>query len=157
MVTSLVRSMTVAALKRFAFAKTSQYIGLVENAKRFRAATVMERIRTREREVTRRAKARRRARRAGPTVVLSVMLLCTALAAELPYPEQIAKFRVEREQEIRADWLPLVGLYWLKEGDNAVGSNPKSEVILPASSPALVGTLSFLKAKVFFKPAGAAY
>jgi uncharacterized protein (DUF1684 family) len=88
-------------------------------------------------------------------VGITIALLCTALAAELPYPEQIAKFRVEREQEIRADWLPLVGLYWLKEGDNAVGSNPKSEVVLPASSPALVGTLSFLQGKVLFKPAGA--
>jgi uncharacterized protein (DUF1684 family) len=85
----------------------------------------------------------------------SVGLLFTALAADLTYPQQIAKFRAEREQEIRTDWLPLVGLYWLKEGDNAVGSNPKSEVILPASAPALVGTLSLLKGKVFFRPAGA--
>src|SRR5450432_2906000 len=80
--------------------------------------------------------ARRRAKAlAGLTFALCIVFLPGALAAELPYPQQMAKFRAEREQEIRTDWLPLVGLYWLKEGDNAVGSNPKCEVILPPSSP----------------------
>jgi hypothetical protein len=85
---------------------------------------------------------------------ISIVLLSTALAAELPYPQQMANFRAEREQEIRKDWLPLVGLYWLKEGDNTIGSNPKDDVILPSSSPAMVGTFRFQKGKVFFQPAG---
>ena len=58
--------------------------------------------------------------------LIAVSLFSSALPAEVPYPEQIAKFRAEREQEMRKDWLPLVGLYWLKEGDNAIGSNPKA-------------------------------
>ena len=39
--------------------------------------------------------------------------------------------RFERLQ--RPDgWLTLVGLGWLKAGDNSIGSDPKSAVVLPA-------------------------
>src|SRR5579864_402432 len=82
------------------------------------------------------------------------LLLASTLSAELPYPDQMAKFRTEREQELRQDWLPLVGLYWLKEGDNRVGSNAASEVLLPLPAPAAVGTLSLQKGKVYFRPVG---
>jgi uncharacterized protein (DUF1684 family) len=86
-------------------------------------------------------------------ISIAALLLASSLSAEVPYPQQIAKFRTERETEIRSDWLPLVGLYWLKEGDNAVGSNPASTVLLPLSCPTSVGTLSFQKGKVYFRPA----
>ena len=86
-------------------------------------------------------------------ISIAAVLLASSLSAEVPYSQQIAKFRSEREAEIRSDWLPLVGLYWLKEGDNAVGSNPASTVLLPLSCPTSVGTLSFQKGKVYFRPA----
>jgi len=87
-------------------------------------------------------------------ISIAAVLLAASAWAEVPYLEQMAKFRAEQEEEIRRDWLPLVGLYWLKEGDNAVGSNPRSEVILPASSPASVGTLRMMQGKVYLRPAG---
>lgn len=51
------------------------------------------------------------------------------------------KNRFERLQ--RPDgWLTLVGLGWLKEGDNSIGSDPKSAVPLPVGkAPARLGTL----------------
>jgi hypothetical protein len=88
------------------------------------------------------------------STTITVLLLASTLSAEVPYLDDVAKFRVEREKDIRQDWLPLVGLYWLKEGDNAIGSNPKSEVPLPSSTPASVGTFALAKGKVTFQPAG---
>ncbi|HYH47513.1 MAG TPA: DUF1684 domain-containing protein [Thermoanaerobaculia bacterium] len=39
-------------------------------------------------------------------------------------------------------WFSLVGLYWLKEGENRIGSDPGSTVILPEGrAPAVAGTL----------------
>ncbi len=84
---------------------------------------------------------------------ISALLLTSTLFAEAPYLDQVAKFRVEREKDIKQDWVPLVGLYWLKEGENAIGSNPRSEVPLPASAPASVGSFDFANGKVYFKPA----
>jgi uncharacterized protein (DUF1684 family) len=85
--------------------------------------------------------------------LLTLALLTASLHAEAPYPQQIAKFHAEREQEIKRDWLPLYGLFWLKEGDNAVGSNPRSEVVLPSSAPANVGAFTLRQGKVTFHPA----
>ena len=40
-------------------------------------------------------------------------------------------------------WLTLVGLYWLKPGENRFGSDPGNPVILPkGKSPAVAGTLT---------------
>src|SRR5260370_1049545 len=36
-------------------------------------------------------------------------------------------------------WLTLVGLYWLKEGKNPVGSGKNNEVVLPPKAPAQLG------------------
>lgn len=85
---------------------------------------------------------------------IAALLLASTLSAEVPYLEQVSNFRADREKEIRQDWLPLVGLYWLKEGDNAIGSNPKAEVALPGSAPASVGTFTFSGGKVAFRPSG---
>lgn len=84
-------------------------------------------------------------------VSIAALLLTSSFGAEIPYPEQIAKFRAEREQEIRKDWLTLVGLFWLKEGDNKAGSNPSSEVPLPASCPAAFGVFTLEKGRVYFR------
>ena len=48
----------------------------------------------------------------------------------------------------------MVGLHWLHEGVNTVGSDPKADAPLPASMPARVGTITLSKGKVHFKPAG---
>ncbi len=64
--------------------------------------------------------------------------------------------RFERLQ--RPDgWLTLAGLAWLKEGDNSVGSDPKSAVVLPAGkAPAHLGTLRVVGAPGATGASGAA-
>src|SRR5512142_3578737 len=79
----------------------------------------------------------------------------TALAGDSAYEREIAKFRAEREAKLKAEdgWLTVVGLHWLHEGVNTVGSDPKADAPLPASAPARVGTITLSKGNVHFKPA----
>ena len=60
------------------------------------------------------------------------------------WEEEVATWKKTRFERLqRPDgWLTLVGLGWLKEGDNSIGSDPKSAVHLPAGkAPARLGTL----------------
>jgi hypothetical protein len=81
----------------------------------------------------------------------------TAFAAEtvtVDYQRSIAEWRARREAKLKAEdgWLTVVGLTWLKEGANRVGSNANFEVRLPKSAPASVGTLTLKSGKVRFTP-----
>jgi len=76
-------------------------------------------------------------------------------AADSAYQREIAQWRTEREAKLKADdgWLTVVGLHWLHEGVNTVGSDPNADAPLPASLPAHVGTVTLSKGRVHFKPA----
>jgi len=85
-----------------------------------------------------------------------VAIAVAAIAADSgAYQREVAKFRAERETKLKADdgWLTVVGLHWLHEGINTVGSDPKSDAPLPESMPSHVGTIVLTKGKVHFKPA----
>jgi len=77
------------------------------------------------------------------------------IAADSGYQRKIAQWRAEHETQLKADdgWLTVVGLHWLHEGVNTVGSDPNSDAPLPASLPGHVGTITLSKARVHFKPA----
>lgn len=69
-----------------------------------------------------------------------------ALAAPSPeaYRREIDSWRAARDSSLRDPngWLTLVGLFWLDEGDNRFGSDPRNRVVLPAGkAPAFAGTL----------------
>lgn len=60
------------------------------------------------------------------------------------YKAEIESFQKQRDASLRKDdgWLSLVGLSWLTEGVNTVGSAPKSGVLLPkGKAPAKLGTI----------------
>jgi uncharacterized protein len=60
------------------------------------------------------------------------------------YRQEIAGWRQERAANLTKDdsWLTLVGLFWLQEGANGIGSGLDNRVILPAGkAPAQVGRL----------------
>jgi uncharacterized protein len=84
------------------------------------------------------------------------LLAMTAFATETAYEREIAQWRAEREAKLKADdgWLTVVGLHWLHEGVNTVGSDPQSDAPLPPSMPRHVGIITLTKGKVHFKPAG---
>jgi uncharacterized protein len=86
-------------------------------------------------------------------LTMALMAIIPAMAAD--YARQIADFRAERERSIAGPdgWATLVGLDWLKPGLNRVGSDPESEVPLPSSVPARVGTIVLKDGRADFRPA----
>lgn len=51
-------------------------------------------------------------------------------------------------------WLTLVGLSWLEQGENAVGSDPRSRVVLPSGkAPARLGTITLSGKEAAFSAA----
>ncbi|RKG79568.1 DUF1684 domain-containing protein [Corallococcus exercitus] len=109
-------------------------------------------------------------------LVLSLALQAAPPAKPLPKPaaakaeqkkaptEDVAAatqaWQAERLQRLTSPdgWLTLVGLTWLKEGEQKAGSAPDSEVPLPAPVPAQAGTFTRQGDTVRFQPAaGAAF
>ena len=66
---------------------------------------------------------------------LVVAVALVALPAQAPsYRAEIEKYRAARVAELTAPdgWLAVRGLFWLHEGANTAGSDPASEIRLPA-------------------------
>jgi uncharacterized protein (DUF1684 family) len=61
------------------------------------------------------------------------------------YREKVEAWRADMETQLRAEngWLTVVGLFWLRRGENTVGSAPDCDIILPTSQPKQVGSLDF--------------
>ncbi len=60
------------------------------------------------------------------------------------YRKEIEAWRQERNKGLKEEngWLTLVGLYWLKPGENRFGSDPGNPVILPkGKAPGVAGSL----------------
>jgi uncharacterized protein len=88
-------------------------------------------------------------------VLLCLVAVSTAGLLAGDYSAEIARFRAEREKSlVREDgWTTVVGLSWLKEGDNRAGSDARADVPLPASLPAQVGVFTLHAGHVRFQPA----
>jgi hypothetical protein len=69
-----------------------------------------------------------------PLALLTIVLSATETSDH--YRQEVERWRVEHQNHLSADygWLTVVGLDWLKEGDNRVGADPSSEVALPPGS-----------------------
>ena len=84
----------------------------------------------------------------GVLIALALSMACVG-AAGVPdddaYRKEIEQWRVKREDRLKADggWLTVAGLFWLHEGDNTVGSDPASDVVLPEGAPASAGVIAF--------------
>ena len=66
-----------------------------------------------------------------------------AAAIDTAYRAQIEQWRQQRAAALKADggWLTVTGLFWLKDGLNAVGSDPANDILLPDGAPAHLGTV----------------
>ena len=53
------------------------------------------------------------------------------------YESQIQAWRTQRVERLKSPngWLSLIGLEWLKEGRNTVGSDKKNDIVLLAGPP----------------------
>jgi hypothetical protein len=88
--------------------------------------------------------------------LVATALLTLTMSAAGNYREEVIQWRAQRQKKLAADygWLTVVGLDWLKEGENWVGADPSSEVPLPpGSAPQRVARVSLHAGKVVLHPA----
>ena len=91
-----------------------------------------------------------------------VLLLVVSLAGSISaaaatdvnsaaYKADYDQWKSELSDDLKKNWLTLVGLFWLKEGTNRVGGDHHDEVPLPEGKvPAQVGTIEFHNGKATF-------
>ena len=95
---------------------------------------------------------------AAPTPAATT-IAASAVEMEQPMtPQQQAAFEAWRKARIERleapdGWLSLVGLEWLDEGDNHLGSAADADVRFPEKSPANVGTITRHGEELTLKPA----
>ncbi len=87
------------------------------------------------------------------TILLVLSMMASAATDQLnphhsgvdpSYVRAIKKWRAERLEEINGEdgWTTLVGLFWLKEGENSFGGDPSNDIVLPRTrSPKSCGSL----------------
>jgi uncharacterized protein (DUF1684 family) len=68
----------------------------------------------------------------------------------------IEAWRAKHEVDYRRDFASISGLYPLKAGANTAGSAATNDIVLPASTPASVGTFTLTGTSVRFTPAAGA-
>lgn len=77
-----------------------------------------------------------------------------AVAAATPavsYEEGLEQWKAKRLENLKGEegWLSLIGLFWLKEGENRFGSDPAGEIVLPdGKAPPHAGTIRLNAGKV---------
>ena len=81
-----------------------------------------------------------------------LFLAAIALTAQSPYKEQIEAWRKAREANLITDtgWTTVVGLFWLRDGENPVGSDRQNRIELPEAAPARVGKFVLRGGKITF-------
>ena len=89
--------------------------------------------------------------------VLAIALTLASCSAppDTAFIAEVESWRSDRETRLRADngWLTLVGLFWIEEGVSKIGSDPASDVPLPATLPKELGTITLSKGEGRFEPA----
>jgi uncharacterized protein (DUF1684 family) len=88
------------------------------------------------------------------------LLTVIAAAAAIGYQASLEAWRKEREERLKAPdgWLAVAGLFWLKEGENRVGSDPSYEIVLPQGrAPLRLGIFDFQNGKTQFRMASGAH
>ena len=90
-------------------------------------------------------------------LLIGLAVLAGVLVAD-SYTDSIRAWQQKRDAGLRSpnSWLTLVGLFWLKPGDNTIGSADSNDFVLPkGSTPAQVGRLRLEGTTVtFIKPDG---
>lgn len=93
------------------------------------------------------------------TFPLAAALLLASCTTRAPQPDpsylsELQQWRADRETRLKADngWLTLVGLFWIEPGISRIGSDPGSDVPLPPSLPAKLGTITLKGREAQFTP-----
>jgi uncharacterized protein (DUF1684 family) len=83
---------------------------------------------------------------------LLLVALVVAVSGPAEYRAALEKYRHDRLAELTAPngWLAVQGLFWLHDGANTAGSDPSSEIRLPARAPKHLGVFTLKDATVAF-------
>lgn len=82
-------------------------------------------------------------------------MLTLGASAQAPYADSIQAWHASRVARLKSEdgWLSVIGLDWLKPGENTLGSAPGSTVLLPAgTAPAKAGLLVLEGEAVWLRP-----
>ena len=82
-----------------------------------------------------------------------VLIVAALVAANVPmvaqqapgvdaaYQASVEKWKADMVEDLKQNWLPLAGLFWLKPGENTFGTDAKNALVLPENSaPARAGS-----------------
>src|SRR5258708_27751061 len=89
------------------------------------------------------------------TISFSVLTFAGFGQTQVSYRGEIEKWRADREAEIKKEngWLTVVGLFWLKEGKNTIGSGSGYDIELTDNfkfKPHKFGEIDFTGGKARF-------
>ncbi|MGC2184044.1 MAG: DUF1684 domain-containing protein [Terriglobales bacterium] len=62
-------------------------------------------------------------------------------AVDPAYQQSFEKWKNELVEDLKQEWLPLAGLFWLKPGENSFGTDPKNAIVFP-KGPARAGSFT---------------
>jgi uncharacterized protein (DUF1684 family) len=81
------------------------------------------------------------------------ILFSTAAMADEQFVKDANDWRKESEDTLRSKdgYLALVGLSWLKEGQNTIGSNQKASIVLPKSAPSELGRITLQNGRAILR------
>ena len=65
----------------------------------------------------------------------------TPVAADPAYQQSFDSWKTNLVEDLKQEWLPLAGLFWLKPGENSFGTDPKNALVFP-KGPAQAGSFT---------------
>ena len=84
-------------------------------------------------------------KRAVVFALVALLSFHVSAANDANYQQSVEKWRHDYQAKLTSDtgWLTVAGLFWMHEGENSFGSDPKNNIVLPAGAPAFAGVFSF--------------
>jgi uncharacterized protein (DUF1684 family) len=85
---------------------------------------------------------------------LAALLVSAAVPPARDFLKMENEWRAKRQNSLTKPdgWLAVAGLFWLHDGVMSIGSDPQSDVVLPAGAPRKLGTLRMQKGVVTLEP-----
>jgi uncharacterized protein (DUF1684 family) len=86
-------------------------------------------------------------------VIFILLLVCLNVSA-VTWQEELESWKKDRVERLKKPhgWLSLIGMEWLHEGNNSIGSNETNNIVLP-HGPSQVGVFTLKDSEITFTPA----
>ena len=91
------------------------------------------------------------------SVLLMLSYACNRSAPliedETSYTKSIEQWQQDRLEGLKAKdgWLNLAGIYWLKEGEQSIGSDPSNDIVFPEKAEDFIGTITVKEEVAYIK------